>query len=66
MEVRIWTLPDCKWCVKAKKLIEAQGWDYVELSQKYPGYPTVPYIQIEGEGIGGFTELAGFLRKRIS
>ena len=65
MKAVIYSLPMCPWCVRAKKLMDKQGWDYEEVLQKHPDWPTVPYIQIEGEGIGGFTELAGFLRKRI-
>ena len=66
MKAEINTLPDCPWCVKAKKLLDLKGIEYQEILSKSQKWKTVPYIVIEGQGIGGFTELAGFLRKRIS
>ena len=66
MNAQIYTLENCPWCVKAKKLMDNAGIQYEELLGKHPEWKTVPYIIIEGQGIGGFTELAGFLRKRIS
>ena len=66
MQARIWTIENCPYCVKAKKLMTHAGIEYEELQGFHPDWKTVPYIEIEGQGIGGFTELAGFLRKRIS
>ena len=66
MKATIYTLPNCPWCVRAKKLMDRLGWEYKEVQQKHESWPTVPYVEVEGKGIGGFTELAGFLRKRIS
>ena len=60
--VKIWTLSACPWCVKAKKLMDRLGWEYEEIHGKSPNWKTVPYIEIDGEGIGGFTELARYLR----
>ena len=57
------TLPDCPWCVKAKKLLDLQGISYTEVNGKVDNHPTVPYIVIDGEPIGGFTELAQFIRR---
>ena len=57
------TLPDCKWCVKAKKLLELKGIDVTEVEGKVDNWPTVPYIVIDGQPIGGFTELAAWCRK---
>ncbi len=56
------TLPDCPWCVKAKKLLDLKGIQYIEVNEKSALWKTVPYIEIDGEPIGGFTELARFLR----
>jgi glutaredoxin 3 len=58
----IYTLPSCPWCVKAKKLLDLKGVEYEEINEKFDGWPTVPYIEIDGRVIGGFTELARYLR----
>lgn len=57
------TLPDCKWCDKAKKLLDLKGIKYTEINGKVDGFPTVPYVVIDGKPIGGFTELATWCRK---
>ena len=56
------TLPDCVWCEKAKKLLDLKGIQYIEVNEKSALWQSVPYIEIDGEPIGGFTELARFLR----
>lgn len=61
--VIIYTLPDCRWCDKAKKLLKMLKVDYTEVNGKFDGYPTVPYIQVNGKEIGGFTEFAAYCRK---
>lgn len=63
MKATIHTLSMCPWCVRAKKLMDHLGWEYEEVSGKHPDWPTVPYIVVEGKGIGGFTELARYVRK---
>lgn len=62
MRATINTLPSCPWCVKAKKLLDLKGIEYTEVNGKVDHYPTVPYIEIDGQPIGGFTELARYLR----
>lgn len=62
MTALINTIPDCPWCVKAKKLLDLKGIKYIELNGKSAKWPTVPYIEIDGQEIGGFTELARYLR----
>ena len=62
MKAEINTLPNCPWCVKAKKLLDLKGIQYTELHGKSDKWPTAPYIEIDGEPIGGFTELARYLR----
>jgi len=61
--VIIYTLPNCSWCIKAKKLLKVLGVSYTELNEKFDGYPTVPYIVVDGKPIGGFTEFAAYCRK---
>ena len=63
MSSKIYTLPSCPWCVKAKKLLDVSGIQYEEVQGFHESWKTVPYIQIDGEPIGGFTELAQFLRR---
>jgi len=62
MTALINTLPNCPWCVKAKKLLDLKGIKYIELDGKSDKWPTVPYIEIDGQEVGGFTELARYLR----
>ena len=62
MKALINTLPNCPWCVKAKKLLDLKGVEYIDLPGKSDKWPTVPYIEIDGQEIGGFTELARFVR----
>jgi glutaredoxin len=57
------TLPDCPWCVKAKMLLDLAEIQYKEIDGKVDSYPTVPYIVIDGEPVGGFLELSHFIRK---
>ena len=56
------TLPSCKWCEKAKKLLDLKGIKYIEVNEKSALWKTVPYIEIDGKPVGGFIELARFLR----
>ena len=62
MEARIWTIENCPFCIKAKKLFDLKGIEYEERSGFHPDWQTVPYIEIDGEPIGGFTELARYVR----
>lgn len=57
------TLPSCPWCGRAKKLLDLKGIEYTEIHGKVDNHPTVPYIEIDGRPIGGFTDLAAFCRK---
>lgn len=63
MHAVIHTLPTCPWCVKAKKLLNLKEIEFTEVNGKVDNWPTVPYITVDGEHVGGFTELARFLRK---
>ncbi|MCP1728104.1 glutaredoxin 3 [Natronospira proteinivora] len=72
----------CPFCVRAKALMEAKGVAFEEIDilvaperrqemiEKADGRRTVPQIFIQGEGIGGYDELAalervGELNKRL-
>jgi len=59
----IYTIPQCAWCHRAKKLLELMGIEYEERLGKHPDHPTAPYIIIDGQPIGGFTELADSVRR---
>ena len=63
MNATINTLPNCPWCEKAKKLLKFKNIEYKILEGKVDEWPTVPYIVIDGQPIGGFTELAAWCRK---
>lgn len=63
MKAKLHTLPNCPWCVKAKKLLKLKGIEVTEVEGKVDEWPTVPYIVVNGEPIGGFTELATWCRK---
>ena len=62
MHAKINTLPDCPWCERAKILMAAFGIRYTELDGKVDNWPTVPYIEVDGEAIGGFSEFSQFCR----
>jgi glutaredoxin len=62
MKAQVWTIENCPYCVRAKKLLDLKGVEYKEMSGFHPDWKSVPYIILDGEPIGGFTELARFLR----
>ena len=62
MRAIIHTLPTCPWCDKAKRLLTLKEIGYTEVNGKFDGWPTVPYIEIDGKPIGGFVELTRHLR----
>ena len=62
MKATIWTIENCPYCIKAKKLLALKGIDCKEMQGFHPDWKTVPYIELDGQVIGGFTELARFLR----
>ena len=66
--IQIYGKPDCPYCVAAKQLAESKGieFDYKtlnvhftrdELLEKFPRARTFPQIEMNGEYVGGFTEL---------
>lgn len=60
LKATINTLAVCPWCYKAKKLMEQFGIEYTEIPDMSPDHPTVPYIVINDEVIGGYAELREF------
>jgi glutaredoxin 3 len=66
--IRIYTTRWCGYCVRAKALLEDKGLEYEEVNldadpafrrnlHELTGGWTVPQIVIDGEPIGGYTEL---------
>lgn len=58
----VYSSETCPWCNRAKILLEMTGIQYEEVSQKHPDWPTYPAIVIDGNLIGGFSELADYVR----
>jgi len=67
--IEIYGKPACPFCDKAKTLCEMKGLEYTykslgtdytkeELLECFPNARTVPQIKVDGECIGGYTELA--------
>jgi glutaredoxin 3 len=67
-KIQLYTTKWCGYCVRAKTLLDAKGLDYDEVNlDDDPGFRrrlfdltggwTVPQILIDGEPIGGYTEL---------
>jgi glutaredoxin len=70
--VVVWSKPLCTFCDKAKAKLDAMHVNYevkmigtdVELEdllEAVPGARSVPQIQINGENIGGYTELLKYI-----
>jgi glutaredoxin 3 len=70
-KIEIFTIPGCAWCSKAKKVFEANGYDFQEISlsseenikkfeeaqEKYHFGNNVPQIIINDEFVGGYLDL---------
>lgn len=72
--VVVWSKENCPFCQRAVSLLESKGIDYElrkigegwtreQLLEAVPTARTVPQIIIDGESIGGFTELHNMLRE---
>lgn len=68
MKVEIYSIPNCPYCTKAKSLAERQGHEVVykmmgedyqagDVRELFPTARTFPQIVVDGEKIGGYTEL---------
>lgn len=70
----IYTTQTCPYCQSAKQLLQDKGIVFaeialddkpdlrVELSEKFNGWRTVPMIILDGEFIGGYTELVAHFK----
>lgn len=77
MEFTIYTRPLCGWCDRAKKLMQAKGWDYEEidvatLSESDQDsfraqYRTFPQIMTaSGEYIGGYDAFSAWVKSQAT
>ena len=68
MKVEIYSIPNCPYCVRAKGLAERKGHEVIykmmreefqptEVRELFPTARTFPQIIVDGEKIGGYTEL---------
>ena len=68
MKVEIYSIPNCPYCVRAKGLAERKGHGVIykmmgeefqptEVRELFPTARTFPQIIVDGEKIGGYTEL---------
>ena len=68
MQIQIYSKPNCIWCDRAKKLLSSKNFNYTErcigtdltkeqFKALFPDKYTVPQIIIDGNLIGGYTEL---------
>jgi glutaredoxin len=68
MKAIVWSKNHCPYCDQAKALLKMKGieyeerninngWDREDLLAVVPNARTVPQIFLEGELVGGFTEL---------
>ena len=68
MIVEIYSIPNCPYCSKAKMLSEQKGHETIykmmgkdfqaqDVMKLFPGARTFPQIVVDGEKIGGYTEL---------
>ncbi len=74
MNAIVWSKYHCPYCDQAKALLKQKGYTFEEkkigdgytkeeLLEAVPTARTVPQIFIEGELIGGFTELKKYFEK---
>lgn len=72
MMITIYGKPNCKFCTKAKNLVDGRMLKHEykdvslsanmdELKNLYPAAKTVPQIFISGKHIGGYSEFASYL-----
>jgi glutaredoxin len=68
----IWSTENCGYCRKAKELLAAnnipfeerligQQWSKEELLKEVPNARTVPQILLDGNYVGGYTDLVSYL-----
>lgn len=68
-EIRLYTWPHCPFCNNAKRLLDSKGLSYKDVNiygnnemkqalAEKTGQSTVPFIFVDEQFIGGYTELA--------
>jgi len=73
MKAVVWSKDACPFCVQAKALLESRGiefeernvsedWTKEQLLEAVPTARTLPQIFLDGQHIGGFTDLRAHLR----
>jgi len=73
MKAIVWSKYHCPYCDQAKQLLKnngyqieerkiGDGWTKEELLSEVPNARTVPQIFLDGNLIGGFTELRQYLK----
>ncbi|SMF55037.1 glutaredoxin domain-containing protein [Pseudobacteriovorax antillogorgiicola] len=74
-DIKLYTTRYCGFCNRAKMLLSQLNLEYTdhsvdndpdlrqEISDSVGGFPTVPMIFIDGQFIGGYTELANLHRE---
>ena len=71
--VEIFTGPGCSYCNRAKDLLKDNNVPFVEIDisdpenlaefkRRLPRVKSIPQIFVEGDHIGGFDDLVGFLK----
>lgn len=74
MKAIVWSKYHCPYCDQAKSLLKMKGiefeernisedWTKEQLLEAVPTARTVPQIFVDGQHIGGFTELKAFFAK---
>lgn len=72
-EVLVYSKKPCPYCEQAKTLLTKKGFNYTELDvtrpdvldqlrDLVPGVKTVPQIFIDGNHVGGYTELVEYFK----
>jgi glutaredoxin 3 len=72
-DVLVYSKKPCPYCEQAKNLLTKKGFNYAELDvtrpdvldqlrDLVPGVKTVPQIFIDGNHIGGYTELVEYFK----
>jgi glutaredoxin len=72
MQAVVWSTATCSFCVKAKKLLTEKNipfeervlgdnWTKDQLLKEVPNARTVPQIFLDGNYVGGYTDLVSYL-----
>lgn len=78
MSTIVWSKDECFYCHMAKHLLEISGVEYEErniqsgdwtrdqMLEAVPDAKTVPQIFMDGEYVGGFTELQKYMKEGMT